>query len=266
MASPAARGLFQRAIAQSGAVAFVTDRLAGAEAQGALLATEAGAASVDELRRKPAAELVRAGEELRGAGKINMGSVVDGWLLPDVPGRVFAAGQQNRVPLLIGSNGREMTTLRGVLPRIERTIPAYRKWLAQTAGPAATRLEELYPASSDGEVDDALVDAFSDLVFTCTARLTARAAARADTPAYLYQFTRVPPGGKPLGAYHAVDISCIFGTRIPWLPQARGRGPRGRSAALLAGSCRERQAIWRGEPAGMAGATPRPTGISISAQ
>jgi len=140
MASPAARGLFQRAIAQSGAVAFVTDRLAGAEAQGALLATEAGAASVDELRRKPAAELVRAGEEL-------------------------------------------------------------------------------YPASSDGEVDDALVDAFSDLVFTCTARLTARAAARADTPAYLYQFTRVPPGGKSLGAYHAVDISYVFGTRIPWLPQ-----------------------------------------------
>jgi len=219
MASPAADGLFHRAITQSGALAFITTRLAGAEAQGTALATAAGAATVDELRRQPAADLLKVVEEQRSAGKLGIGPVVDGWLLPDVPGRVFAAGEQRKVPLLTGSNGREMTTLSGLLPPIERTVPAYRKWLAQTAGPAASRLEELYPAKSDAEVAAALVDAFSDLVFTCTSRMAARATARAGTPAYLYQFTRVPPGGDSLGAYHAAEITYVFGTRRPWLPQ-----------------------------------------------
>jgi para-nitrobenzyl esterase len=123
------------------------------------------------------------------------------------------------VPLLTGSNGREMTTLTGLLPTIERTVPAYRKWLAQTSGPAATRLEELYPAKSDAEVDAAVVDAFSDMLFTCTSRMAARAVARAGAPAYLYQFTRVPPGGDSLGAYHAVELSYVFGSHLPWLPQ-----------------------------------------------
>ena len=57
------------------------------------------------------------------------------------------------------------------------------------------------------------------MVFTCTSRMAARATARAGTPAYLYQFTRVPPGGESLGAYHGVDITYVFGTRRPWLPQ-----------------------------------------------
>jgi para-nitrobenzyl esterase len=219
LASPAADGLFDRAITQSGALAFITTRLAAAEAQGAALATAAGAATLDELRQKPAADLLKVVEAQRSAGKLSIGPVVDGWVLPDVPGRVFAAGQQRKVPLLTGSNGREMTTLTGLLPPIERTVPAYRKWLAQTAGPAAGRLEELYPAKSDAEVAAALVDAFSDLVFTCTSRMAARATARAGTPAYLYQFTRVPPGGDSLGAYHAAEITYVFGTRRPWLPQ-----------------------------------------------
>jgi para-nitrobenzyl esterase len=219
MASPMAEGLFQRAITQSGALAFITTRLAAGEAQGTAFAAAAGAATVDELRRKPAEDLLKLVEEQRKAGKFTVGPVVDGWLLLDVPARVFEAGQQRKVPLLTGSNGREMTTLTGLLPPIERTVPAYRKWLAQVSGPAATRLEELYPAKSDAEVDAAVVDAFSDMLFTCTSRAAARAVARAGAPAYLYQFTRVPPGGDSLGAYHAVELSYVFGSRLPWLPQ-----------------------------------------------
>jgi len=192
--------------------------------------------------------------ELRGSGKINMGTVVDGWLLPDAPAGFFAAGQQNRVPLLIGSNGREMTTLRGVLPRIERTI--------RPIGSGSRRPPARRRRGSKGSTRRR-VTGRSTTPGRCLFRLGVHVqplvsrpapAARADTPAYLYQFTRYRQG-QGLGAYHGLDISYIFGTRIPWLPAgARGRGPRGRSAALLAGLRRERQAIWRGEPAGMAGA------------
>ncbi len=266
MASPAAEGLFHRAITQSGALAFVTARLAGAEAQGAAVATAAGAATADELRRKPAGDLLKVVEELRTAGKVAIGPVVDGWLLPDVPGRVFAAGAQRKVPLLTGSNGREMTTLRGLLPPIERTVGAYRKWLAQTAGPAATRLEELYPAANDAEVDAALVDAFSDMVFTCTSRMAARATARAGTPAYLYQFTRVPPGAsrsaRTTGSTSPTS-SARAGRgfrRSRWTAASRepcsGTGwPSPRAASHPRRACRSGRRT-----------TQRPTGISTSAR
>jgi para-nitrobenzyl esterase len=219
MTSPAAEGLFHRAIAQSGVPVFATDRRAEAEAQGAAFAEAAQAATVEELRRKPATELIERAERLRLEGKLKIGPVVDGWLLPDAPGRVFATGKQKMVPLLIGSNAREMTTLRALMPRFERTVAEYRKWLAQTTGPAASRLEELYPATSDAQVEAALTDAMTDFAFTCPSRLAARAMTRAGGSAYLYQFTRVPPGGEALGAYHGLEISYVFGTRLAWLPQ-----------------------------------------------
>lgn len=42
--------------------------------------------------------------------------------------------------------------------------------------------------------------------------------ARTGAPAYLYQFTRVKPGGESLGAYHAAEITHVFETPLPWLP------------------------------------------------
>jgi para-nitrobenzyl esterase len=38
-------------------------------------------------------------------------------------------------------------------------------------------------------------------------------------PTYLYQFTRVLPGGEALGAFHASEISYVFGVKLPWLPR-----------------------------------------------
>ena len=114
-----------------------------------------------------------------------------------------------------------MTTLRAYLPPIPRTVAGYRGWLAQTFGADAERFGELYPAESDGEVDGALIDATTELLFTCPARFAARGMTRAGTPAYLYQFTRVKPGGPSLGAYHGAEINYVFETRLPWLPWER---------------------------------------------
>jgi para-nitrobenzyl esterase len=220
MTAPAAEGLFERAIAESGVPLFATPRLAAAEAQGGELARAAGADSIAALRAKPAADILQLADTLTRDGRLNAGPVVDGWLLPDHPGRSLATGKQSRVPLVVGSNAREMTTLTRLLPTFERNVAGYRRWLAQTAGPAAERLEEIYPAASDADVQRALVDAFTDLAFTCPSRFAAHAMTRIDAPAYLYQFTRVPPGGDSLGAYHGAEISYVFGSRLPWLPRA----------------------------------------------
>jgi len=139
--------------------------------------------------------------------------------VPDAPGRVFATGRQQKVPLLIGSNAREMTTLRYYLPPVERTVAGYRKWLQATAGAQAPELEKLYPAAADADVEGALIDATTDLLFTCPSRFAARANEAAGQPAYQYQFVRVLPGGQSLGAYHAAEIGYVFGVKLGWLPR-----------------------------------------------
>ena len=183
MASPSSAGLFHRAIAQSGAPMGIALPLAQAEAQGAALVEASGSdsngGSAAMLRRKPAAELLQLADRQVLAGKLQIQPVIDGWLMPDAPGRIFSAGKQRKVPLIIGSNAREMTTLRAYLPPIPRTVAGYRGWLAQTFGADAERFGELYPAESDGEVDGALIDATTELLFTCPARFAARGMTRA---------------------------------------------------------------------------------------
>ena len=103
MASPQARGLFHRAIGQSGAWNTVTigrlSRLAAAEQAGLMFATGLRAKSLAELRARPAEEILKGG---RGAGP-----VIDGWSISEDPGIVFEKGGQNDVPLLVGSNRDE---------------------------------------------------------------------------------------------------------------------------------------------------------------
>jgi para-nitrobenzyl esterase len=215
MASPASEGLFHRAIAQSGAPMGSTPRLAQAESQGAALAQGLGrdaAGAVAALRAKSAAELLELGDRFVAS------PTVDGWLLPDPPGRAFAKGRQRRVPLLIGTNAREMTTLRYYLPKLQGT-KGYRAWLGMTGGPAADRLAALYPAETDAAVEGAMIDATTDVFFTCPARFAAASQAAAGAPTYLYQFTRVLPGGESLGAYHAAEIQYVFGNPLAWLPR-----------------------------------------------
>jgi para-nitrobenzyl esterase len=166
----------------------------------------------------PAAELLQLADRQVLAGKLQIQPVIDGRVLPDAPGRIFSTGKQLKVPLMIGSNAREMTTLRAYLPPIPRTVAAYRGWLTQTLGADAERVGLLYPAPSDADVEGALIDATTDFLFTCPARFAARGMARAGAPAYLYQFTRVRPGGQSLGAYHGSEIVHVFGNRLPWLP------------------------------------------------
>jgi len=222
MASPLAVGLFHRAIAQSGAPMAALPRRSAAEAEGVRLgerlAPEAGAARLAALRALPADQVREAAEALMAERKFTAGPILDGWVLPDVTGRRFDQGHALALPLLIGSNAREMTTLRYYLPAVEKTVAGYRSYLTGMLGPMAERLLTLYPAATDDAVDDAVIDLTTDLYFTCPSRFAARAVGRHGQPAWLYHFERVRPGGETLGAYHAAEISYVFGTPEEWLP------------------------------------------------
>ena len=116
MASPLARGLFQRAIGESGGF-FIPPAatgstagwfLAGAEQQGVKFAEAAGnpsGTSIEDLRKLPAEVILKSND----AGTTH--PIMGGYVLPEEPYFVFAAGRQNDVPLLVGSNADEARPL-----------------------------------------------------------------------------------------------------------------------------------------------------------
>jgi para-nitrobenzyl esterase len=103
MASPRAKGLFQRAIGQSGGLFEPLQLapfylLANAERDGEQYAAAVAAQTLEGLRKLPAKDLIG------GAAAHVTHPVIEPYTLPASPYEVFAAGRQNDVPLLLGSN------------------------------------------------------------------------------------------------------------------------------------------------------------------
>src|SRR5271155_156968 len=124
MASPRAKGLFQRAIGESGGL-FEPLQLApsyllgNAERDGEKYVASLGVGSLEELRRLPAARLTGGGN----AGGVTH-PVIEPYLLPSAPYEAFASGHQNDVPLLIGSNAEEARSLTDVSHTTAATFAA----------------------------------------------------------------------------------------------------------------------------------------------
>src|SRR5579864_1965522 len=99
MASPLAKGLFERVIGESGASFSPIKGLSESEKAGEKLDP-----SIQSLRAKPAEELVKTNEQV-------VRPIVDGWVLPQSVAKIFSEGRQNDVALLVGFNADEGTTL-----------------------------------------------------------------------------------------------------------------------------------------------------------
>jgi para-nitrobenzyl esterase len=225
MVTPKAKGLFQRAIGESSAWSTTSVKhlstLAEAEQAGAKYADGLGAKSLAELRAKPADAVLKAG---RGTGPI-----VDGWLIPEDPGAVFAAGKQIDVPVLAGSNRDESF---GGNPRsAEQFIEQARKRF----GDLADQYLKLYPAGSDEQArESAFLSGRDEMAFVM--RNWARLAAKpGKSKAYVYYFTqqRPPASGREGGAFapgphgsatHVSEILYVFNhldNSRPWTDSDR---------------------------------------------
>ena len=137
--------------------------------------------------------------------------VVDGWVIPDDPARLFAAGKFHHAALIAGTNADEGTLLGG--PPV-RTLAQYRTWAAERVGPLADRLLSLYPASTDGETHAAAAQALGDLTFLYGTRAVLRTAVKVNPEVFQYQFTRVNGVGRQIhwGSFHASEIPYIWQT------------------------------------------------------
>ncbi len=234
MASPLARGLFHRAIAQSGSgshqlleLARATPGKPAAEQAGVALADALGVSggpdALGQLRAVDVDTLLDVSATLPDVGNVYH-PVVDGWVLPRPVAAIFEAGEQAPVPLLIGSNADEgrLFEPRSPSPEVEgpiETVARYKEALRSAYGEDADLVFAMYPANEDEEVPDALRKLWGDTYFGANARWLAAKMARVDQPAYLYLFTRVPPGDAAgAGAYHAAEIQFVFGEIMPVLP------------------------------------------------
>lgn len=207
VASPLGKGLFHRAIGQSGTAFRPMATLAAAEKTGVGFATAMGAANLAELRAIPGERLLELANK---AGEVRGTVNIDGWCLPDDVRAIFAAGRQNDVPTITGSNANEMTTLAPLAGR-PKTRAALRAQIAMLLG-NADEVEQLYPIASDDAATPAYLDLMGDVTFTLGARAWVRYATAADGKAYLYHFNRVTPfaAAANLGAFHAAEIAYVF--------------------------------------------------------
>jgi para-nitrobenzyl esterase len=220
MASPLARGLFQRAILESNACATSDDTamLADREAFGRRLAAALHcdgpdvAAELACMRTKTDDEVMTAvplakvlGEDGGGVGyRFN----VDGVVLPRPPADALRDETITRMPVMLGSTENEMGRYVGAYGV---ATPADLQALFAKEWPAhAEELVARYPATASS-VASQLEAAISDWAMTCPIRRDARAFARLGVATYLYRFRRAPGElGKQYGAFHGSELAYLF--------------------------------------------------------
>lgn len=208
MATPLAKGLFHRAIGESGGAFGPMQTLAQAEQIGSKFGP-----SLAALRSMSAENLLKA------AGSTSFPPNVDGWMLPTDVYTIFEKGQQNDVPLIVGSNADEGKSL-APWPA-NGTAAAFTNQMKARFGADAGELLKLYPAGSDEQARESHYASFRDFSFGWQMRTWARLQTKTGkSKASLYYFSRVPPSplSARLGAYHAAEIQYVFGNLKPNRP------------------------------------------------
>ncbi|MBY8825648.1 carboxylesterase/lipase family protein [Sphingomonas colocasiae] len=212
MASPHARGLFGKAVAQSGYM-FTMPELRNArygeqsaEAIGVALAGKLGAKSIADLRAMDARKLSVASAM---AGFLPYGTI-DGHILKRQLVDTFDRGEQAPVPLIAGLNSGETRSLRQLLPPLPASADAYTADIRARYGDASDAYLRLYPAT---DPEQARLDASRDGIYSWAMERLARAQARLGQPSYLYLFSHSYPSADEAGltGFHASEVPFIFG-------------------------------------------------------
>jgi para-nitrobenzyl esterase len=220
MRSPLAKGLFVRAIAQSGPGLLpanalnANQTLADREAAGARYADAKGAHTLAELRALPAASFFASTGGRGGAAPPN-GPFKDGWVLP-------ATDPIDQLPLIIGFVADDLGVSGGFGVAAQTpSIAAYQSAAQRSYGDRADEFLKLYPVSSDADVAAAQKAAGRDRV-RVSMDLWAAEQLNASKRMYTYFFNHVLPwpAHPEFGAFHTSEVPYVFETlaRIdrPW--------------------------------------------------
>ncbi|MBB6253003.1 carboxylesterase/lipase family protein [Nitrospirillum iridis] len=218
MLAPQARGLFAKAIGQSGTAGFgvIPRTLAENEALGRQLLDKAGVPDLAHLRVLSGSAILAATDGLKPAtiaddSFIWLQAVIDGWILPQAPEALLA--QAAPVPLMIGSNARELTLYGGA----DAVVPTIRQAFGAHAAEALAFYgikDGILPAP-DPRLGDVATQLAADLTFRCPSLHVAAAHAATGNPTWVYHFDRSPAQGV---VSHGSDLPFLFDGRPAGAP------------------------------------------------
>ena len=203
--SPEAKGLFKRAISESGQwMGLGIARMAPRERQEqatVAAAEKAGAKSLADMRAMSAEDVIKAFR--------NQGGTVDGYYIPEDLSKTFAEGKQNAVDLLTGSNGTELA----LGPRQKVTPESWKTNMERQYKDLAPLALAAYPVNNEDEAAKMIASLPSADTMAWGQRLYADDMAKLGKQAWLYHFVFHPPGppsNPDPGPTHASEIAYVF--------------------------------------------------------
>lgn len=214
-ASPLSKGLFKRAISESGgAFGPVEDKrllgmqsLKAAEQNGLALAKRLGATNVAALRQVPVKKILQDQGSTMGANW----PVCDGYVLLDDATKLYRQGRYNDVDILIGTNSNEGAMF--------LQNPVHKEDYLQYAnlfGTLKSQALTIYPGNTDTEALTSMRNIFMDTVFAWPTYTWARLQSMTGhSKVYVYYFDQTEPAHQTAlkfdGAAHSDEINYVFG-------------------------------------------------------
>ena len=219
MATPAAGGLFHRAIAESSAPMLTLHQHYAqrfADKMGELLTADTGISDVAEaLASASLADIGRAGHRLARwvtrdtPGLLPFGPVVDGDYLPVAPVEAFADGSAHQVPMIIGTNKNEGTLFKRLPQGMLSTEEVITEMFANTEPDAQDRITAAYNGYPSPR---SMVQFGGDYIFWVgSVAVTQAHSEHAATYAYRYDYSPKVMRWLGLGATHASELLAVFG-------------------------------------------------------
>ena len=213
MASPPARGLFSKAIAQSGYMISTPELKAArhgsppAEQIGAFVGQKLGAPDIAKLRAMPADELTNGAA---AAGFPPFGVIDDKYLTRQLVD-VFDRREHAPGALLAGFNPREIRSLKILAPPAPATAAEYESKIRAAYGELADAFLRLYPADRSKE---SILATTRDALYGWTAERMVRSQTSKGFPSYLYLWDHGYPAADSadLHAFHASELPYVFGS------------------------------------------------------
>jgi para-nitrobenzyl esterase len=216
VASPLAKGLFNKAIAESGA-SFARENmpLPQAEKEGVRIASTLNATSLEQLRAIPAKELLTKAQS-------TFRPIIDGYVVDDHVANTFAENKQNPVVLLTGWNESE-----GLIFEPTRPANAYKAQISAQYGTEAQKMLAFYPATNEEVATKSQYNLARDMIFGRQNYAWAIEQSK-HARTYVYYFRKKVPGRgdyAKYGAFHTGEVPYVMNNLAfsdrPWTAQDR---------------------------------------------
>ena len=226
--SPLAKGLFHKAIGQSGARLIPLTHLnkrttysKSAEELGlewSKVMSGNNNSSLEALKKIPPLTIIRNLEnDPLYSTQFDSLTVIDENIIPEDISQIFKKGNQADVPVLIGSTADEATPLDPKMLSPQLASMSYKRLthlaIADILPEVDSSIYELYPVDTEQIAKKSWVDFTTDVMFTAQMQKWGNLMSSVESPAYLYLWNWHPSinGSKEYGAFHAAEVPYIFG-------------------------------------------------------